>query len=196
VLTKATTKDTSLDAGAMLTPEDSAKLLALLQSLWNGALEDAYSDASDDTGVDISFAVSNAGVKGLLDSLAMRVKNIDDTTRDAIRAAVNTGNEQGWSISQLASTISEGSAFSASRATTIARTESGTAYNRGNVAAYKDSGVVSQVQVMDGDDDPECADADGQTWDLDQAQAEPLQHPNCVRAFAPIVDVAADQEAA
>jgi len=196
VLTKATTKGTGLNADAMLTPEDSAKLLALLQSLWSGALEDAYSDASDDTGVDISFAVSNAGVKGLLDSLATRVKNIDDTTRDAIRAAVNTGNEQGWSISQLASAIGEGSAFSASRATTIARTESGTAYNRGNVAAYKDSGVVSQVQVMDGDDDPECADADGQTWDLDQADANPLAHPQCVRAFAGIVDVAADSEAA
>ncbi|MHB8409833.1 MAG: phage portal protein [Acidiferrobacterales bacterium] len=196
VLTKATTKDIGLNADAMLTPEDSAKLLALLQALWNGALEDAYDDASDDTGVDISFDVSNAGVKALLDSLATRVKNIDDTTRDAIRARVGQANEEGWSIPQLAASLKQDSAFAPARARTIARTESGTAYNTGGVTAYKQSGVVSQVQVMDGDDDPECAEADGQTWDLDQAQAEPLQHPNCVRAFAPIVDVAAGKAAA
>ncbi|MFI5270020.1 MAG: phage minor head protein, partial [Chloroflexota bacterium] len=195
-LTKATTKDIGLDSDGMLTPAESDKLLALLQSLWTGALDDASSDASDDTGVDISFDVSNPKVKDTLAKLTTRVKDIDDTTRDAIRAAVNTANDEGWSIQQLAASIKEDPTFNTARATTIARTESATAYNTGSVLAYRESGVVSQVQVMDGDDDEDCAAANGATWDLDEAEANPTEHPNCTRAFSPIVDVAADQEAA
>lgn len=195
-LAKATTKAIALDAGGMLTPEDSAKLAALLKALWTGALDDASSDASDDTGLDIDFDVSNPKVKDTLDKLATRVKGIDDTTRDAIRTRVSQANDQGWSIQELAAAIKQDAAFAPARATTIARTESATAYNTGTVLAYRQSGVVSQVQVMDGDDDDDCAAANGQTWDLDEAEANPTQHPNCTRAFAPIVDVAADQEAA
>lgn len=195
-LSKATTKAIALDAGGMLTPEESAKLAALLKTLWTGALDDASSDASDDTGVDISFDVSNPKVKDTLDKLATRVKNIDDTTRDAIRAAVSNANDNGLTIQQLATNIKQSAAFNTARATTIARTESATAYNTGTVLAYRQSGVVSQVQVMDGDDDEDCAAANGQTWSLEDAEANPTQHPNCTRAFAPIVDVASDQAAA
>jgi hypothetical protein len=44
---------------------------------------------------------------------------------------------------------------------------------------------VTHVEVSDGDDDDDCADADGQVWTLEEALANPIAHPNCVRSFAP-----------
>lgn len=73
------------------------------------------------------------------------------------------------------------------KAERIARTETGVAYNSSTVDAYRDGGV-SYVLVYDGDYDGECADADGQVWTLDYAEANPLEHPNCVRAFGPVTD--------
>jgi hypothetical protein len=44
---------------------------------------------------------------------------------------------------------------------------------------------VKEVEVLDGDDDEECASANGQIWTLEEASDNPLGHPNCTRAFAP-----------
>ena len=191
VRARASSKAIAFDADRDgLTDGDSQKLSGLLTALWTGALQDAANDAADLTGVDISFDVSNQWVTSLISDLATRVKGIDETTRDAIRQAVDEATAEGQSIGELAWNIQHSGAFSKSRATTIARTESGTAYNRGSLAAYKESGVVQKVYVMDGEDDAGCADANGSTWDLDYADDNPLEHPRCVRAFAPIVDVA------
>jgi len=47
---------------------------------------------------------------------------------------------------------------------------------------------VDAVQVSDGTDfDDACREADGQVWSLDDAAANPLQHPRCTREFAPVL---------
>jgi hypothetical protein len=71
------------------------------------------------------------------------------------------------------------------RADRIARTETANLYNVGTVLASRQAGVT-RVRVLDGDQDEECAAADGQVWDLDYALAHPTAHPNCTRAFVPV----------
>jgi hypothetical protein len=82
---------------------------------------------------------------------------------------------------------------SESRAGLIARTEIANANNLTGTAAYRDSGLVERVEVFDGTEDDACAAADGQIWTLDEADANPIEHPNCQRAFAPVF---ASEEAA
>jgi hypothetical protein len=44
------------------------------------------------------------------------------------------------------------------------------------------------VDVLDGDDDEPCASANGARWTVEEAEANPLGHPNCTRAFSPVVE--------
>jgi hypothetical protein len=73
------------------------------------------------------------------------------------------------------------------RANTIARTEAGFATNHGTVLATKQAGFDS-VDVTDGDSDEECEAANGAVWSIEEALTNALEHPNCVRAFAPHVE--------
>jgi hypothetical protein len=127
-------------------------------------------------------------VQTVLGSLAKNIKAVAETTRDEIRALVGRQAAEGWSAEELAKQIrAKGDVASRSRALTIARTETGQAYNLGAVAAYRVGGVT-HVTVLDGDDDEPCASANGATWTIDEAEQNPLGHPNCTRAFAPIVE--------
>jgi hypothetical protein len=95
--------------------------------------------------------------------------------------------------------------FGEARASTIARTETAIAYNKGAAASYKAEGV-STVLVLDGEgclpeghDDgapapdgergvQDDAQADGQIWTPDEYAELPTGHPNCVRSAAPITE--------
>ncbi|QQE80924.1 phage portal protein [Alicyclobacillus sp. SO9] len=105
--------------------------------------------------------------------------SIPHATRDMIRRHVVSAIKKGESIDELKKGIQEHYAFSDARAETIARTETGFAYNHGTVGG---SGLadVQHVEVFDGDYDPPCADANGSIWTLAYADAHVLQHPNCL----------------
>lgn len=79
------------------------------------------------------------------------------------------------------------------RSETIARTETKIAQNKSSIMAYRTNPVIKGLLVFDGDDcgwtahdDPEKAD--GKQVTFDEADANPLAHPRCVRSFAPIVE--------
>lgn len=128
--------------------------------------------------------------------------NIAETIRAAINAKVSEAIESGWSPQDLTRELS--SLFDASRAETIARAETGFAYNAGSVAIYTDSGQEA-IEVIDGDgclpyghDDSagppsrtpglieEEKLANGQIWYVDDiGMDELLGHPRCVRYFVP-----------
>jgi hypothetical protein len=72
------------------------------------------------------------------------------------------------------------------RAETIARTETALSYNRASVLGYKELGV-EQFLAYDGDDDPECAERNGQTFTADEA-ADIEDHPNGTLVFSPLVE--------
>ena len=76
------------------------------------------------------------------------------------------------------------------RAETIARTETKTAQNKSSARMLTStSEVVEGVIVYDGtDDDDACREANGQVWSFEEALQRPLEHPRCVRSFAPKSD--------
>lgn len=119
---------------------------------------------------------------------------VTESTRQMLRGTVQRALEEGLSPAELRDRIESDFAFSSTRALTIARTETGTAYNRGTIGGYRDSGEVDEVDVVDGDGDEECAAANGQRWTLEEAEADPLAHPNClpgdVLVFAPNLEAA------
>jgi Phage Mu protein F like protein len=166
--------------------DDGGAIAALMKPFHQALIEDAFLDASD-AGVDAAFSLDNPYVQAVLDQLAKQVRGVAETTKDEIRALVAKQAAEGWSIEELQKQIrAKGEIASRSRALTIARTESGHGYNLGAVASYRVGGVT-HVDVLDGDDDPICAEANGARWTLEEAEANPLGHPNCVRAFSPVI---------
>lgn len=187
---EAANKDWHVPDANLITAEEAAKLADLVTAIWSAVLADAAADASALTGVAISGEAGAAIYAATFAGLAERVVGIDATTKAAIRAAVRAANLAGEGMPELAARIAALGEFGPNRAETIARTESGTAYNTLSVAAYRASGVVTTVTVLDGADDGPCADANGSVWTLDEAAKRPLEHPRCVRAFSPIVEMA------
>lgn len=71
----------------------------------------------------------------------------------------------------------------------IARTETGRVQNIGTLNRFGKHDV-EEVTVLD-DEGPAsceaCKLANGQVWSLEKASINELEHPNCVRAFSPII---------
>lgn len=130
----------------------------------------------------------------LLEQVGAQVTGILDTTRQMVRDEVQRGLEAGLGGGALGDALEDAAAFSEYRGELIARTETAIFLNRAATETYRDYGVT-HVTVIDGDGDEECAAADGQTWTLEEADANPIAHPNCVRDFAPIVGEVPEQAA-
>lgn len=151
-------------------------------------------DAAEIIGRSMTITASDqviARVGSYLHSLASTVTN---TTNDGVKGVITD-----WLESETATTSDLQDSLSALfdgysdyRVDMIARTETVTAYNLGAVDQYRDAGI-ELVEVSDGDGDDECAAADGATWTLDEAEADPISHPNCTRTWVPITpDYAGD----
>lgn len=129
----------------------------------------------------------DAVLEKLLRSAGIRIRGISETTRDRVRDVVAKGIADGLSAAELGDRLEQASGlFDELRAETIARTETATVLNEAAVAQYREFGV-DRVLVYDGDDDDACATADGQTWTVEEAEANPIAHPNCTRGFSPLV---------
>lgn len=113
--------------------------------------------------------------------------SIDQSTRDMLRSDLTDMIDQGMTPAEIASELENNYAFSETRSMMISRTETGFAYNRGTLKMYDESNV-KLVYVTDGDYDEDCRAANGQVWGVDYASINALQHPNCVRTFAPCLE--------
>jgi len=145
-------------------------------------------------GVDIAFAQTDPAVVAALAQSSSNIKQITETTRQAVKDLLQYGAEQGWNIDQLVrgdvdhpglrDTVQQ---TYKGRARNISRTELGEAQQICSIERYRGVGV-SQVLVLDnGQEDPDdaCAAINGTTQTLDWARNNLLQHPSCTRAFAP-----------
>jgi len=127
---------------------------------------------------------------------AKRVRGIEESTKRLLGHYLTVADDRGYSVWQIANGV-EADKFPGLKALvaetyrgrheTIARTELGTVANLSAAEAYEESGVVEKVLVLDGHGCEACAQADGQQWNIEEAKRRPLEHPNCVRVFAPIV---------
>lgn len=174
------------DTADALVAEGEATLLGdTLVPLQRALLSDVQGLVLAELGV--QFDLDDAATRDYLRRAASNIGGITSTTREAVRAALIEGQQAGEGIPQLAARLRELSAFNRARAITVARTELGHSTNLSALANYRASGVVVGVRVFDGDYDAACAAMNGRTFSLGQEPAT-LQHPNCRRAFAPIVD--------
>lgn len=140
------------------------------------------------------FDRTDPDVRRLLEVLAEKVADVNDTTRAKVVAVVEEGARRGYPIARIANGYDrEGypgivGVFDEAgevRAETIARTESANLYNGLTLTGYEDLGIPD-VEVMDGIGDAACRRANGSVWPLAKAQANLIAHPNCVRSFAPV----------
>jgi hypothetical protein len=113
------------------------------------------------------------------------ITDIDATTEERVQGIIASGVQAGLSDNEIADQLEP--LFGQDRADLIARTEMSTAWNNGVISALKDAGE-EYVAVSDGDSDEECANADGEYWTIEEAEANPLEHPNCVRDFRPLTE--------
>jgi hypothetical protein len=171
--------------------------------------EDIAFDAADREAeaLDIAFDKRDPFVtRFFTDYIGERIKQLNTTTRDTVTEELHSALEdgKGEGLTELAGRlldkVDNSAALSPSRALMIARTETAIAYNTGSVMAFRQGGV-EYVEVSDGGEDDEghdydcdCAEVDGQIWTLERALAEPVSHPNCVRAFAPADQQEADAD--
>lgn len=132
------------------------------------------------------------------DRVGRAAKNITETTRDTIRDYVTRAVEDGKSIESLTKELADvvtAWGDSGGRAGVIALTESATAWNLSSINGYRDSGLVDEVEILDGlecgfdghDIEGDNPQADGMIVSLDVAEETPLSHPNCQRSWAPLV---------
>lgn len=127
--------------------------------------------------------------------LGERIVSLDATTKDKVVAGLRrtladaddeiTPFDLGTAVYDTVAEQFDG--FARYRADTIARTETAIEFNHGNVLGMHQAGVQN-VEVHDGDDDEECAAANGQVWPVSYALANPVAHPNCSRAFSPVLE--------
>lgn len=127
----------------------------------------------------------DAVVGRILREAGKRITGITDTTREDIQKLLLQGLEQGLSPAELGDLIENATTFDEYRAELIARTETAIAYNEATTASYEEYGVT-QVEVVDGDQDDVCADANGQVWSMEEAYSNPIGHPQCTRDFLPV----------
>lgn len=119
------------------------------------------------------------GVKAITDNLRDDIVKIvgealekEQVTRDDIERAIRE---------QIAT-------WADSKAETIALTEATRAYNLGTLEVAREVGTES-VYVTDGHDhDEPCIEADGQTWTIEFAIDNLIEHPRCRRAFIPVTE--------
>lgn len=121
---------------------------------------------------------------------AIQKYRLDAALRDALHEVVEDGISKGYGYAEIRADLD---AFLADeipgRALTIARTETGFAYNAGALAGYAAQGV-EKVIVHDGQEPNSCSDCaalEGAEWTVEEAAADPLGHPNCSRAFEPLI---------
>jgi HK97 family phage portal protein len=160
---------------------------ALYNRFYPLILRHSWNDAAAELGIELAFDLENKWVKEVLDDLAKAIVGIAETTREEVRSLVAKQAEEGWSIDELAAEIRKlKEVHSTARARTIARSETAIAYNKGSLAGYREAGV-EKVEVFDGDEHEPCRSANGSIWTIEQAEAEPLCHPNGTRSFAAVV---------
>ena len=154
------------------------------------AFESGVTLGAQRVGVESDFALMRPEVTRYLDQVVTPFsEKISAGLSNRIRTQLALGFQSGESLAELTKRVrTVFKSAKESRARLIARTESARAHNIGTTNQYKASRVVKAVEVSDGSEfDLPCQIADGQTWALDTAKANPIQHPNCIRAFLPIV---------
>lgn len=178
---------------------ETEKLSKIVKSAAVDIAGSTYASVESTLGITAAFDLNSRNTKVMLDAIGNRVKGTNAESLDRLRSTVLRGVNEGMGPDALARELVgqlKGWAgfedLKRSRATTIARTETANAYSLSSLSAYESSGIIKDVICMDapdcgwnGHNAPELANGTVRT--IAEARAQPLSHPNCIRAFAPKV---------
>jgi SPP1 gp7 family putative phage head morphogenesis protein len=167
------------------------------EAKWNTAMgstvKPALAGVGEMVGTHIEQVMANKAslgstAKRVVDRMLMRgaarVTRINETTREGLRKLLADAIARGLSPAEAGDLVESWSGFDEYRAERIARTELMFAYNGAALESYGTLGV-GQVQAIDGDDDPECAERNGQVYSV--ADASLIEdHPNGTLDWVPI----------
>ena len=177
---------------------EDEELRKALEAWWHNVSEVAFADIGAVLGADLTWSVSNPYLQDLFNMLGYRVRDINETTRQAIETIVRESLIDGTTIPDLADQLRDvvEEAYRG-RAENIARTESQLAYNSASQRAYQASGQVTRVRMHDGVDCESKAGSDGLTCPqrnglvvnvADMGRHIEAEHPRGTLAFSPILD--------
>ncbi|MBX3056918.1 MAG: phage portal protein [Anaerolineae bacterium] len=156
------------------------EVVELSWSLWNLELES--------TAV---FDINDPAVTNTLLQAGVFIRDMGETTRNELAAYLQEAYRDGRPIEEMARRVRELITETyKNRARAIARTEIGRAQNQAGHERYRSAGV-QHVEVFDNGFDNShefCRRVAGKTVTLEWSQRNPLQHPNCVRAFGAVFD--------
>lgn len=170
--------------------DTEAEIKTITIALAGAAYQSGFELAERRVGISLDFNLARPQVQAFLDNTVTPFsENIGRNLSNRIRRTLAKGIMQGEPLAKLTGRISKVfDGVERSKALQIARTESARAHNVGTIDGYEQSKVVRAVSVDDGEDfDIPCSQANGATWTLAEAKKNPIEHPNCVRSFSPIV---------
>jgi SPP1 gp7 family putative phage head morphogenesis protein len=156
------------------------KLIRLTFPLYVAAVDRGGTSVMSELGAEAAFDRLAPNVSARLAQLTRKIVRIDDTIEKQLRESLVEGIKAGESIPELAKRVSGVMDASKSRATTIARTETGSAFTSGRVEGMRQAGVSKQEWLTAHDqfvrDSHEPLD--GQVRALDEAFDNGLMYPN------------------
>lgn len=120
----------------------------------------------------------------ILRTVGRRIAGINDTTRDEIGRLIGEGFAQGLAPIAVADLIEAATTFDDARAELIARTETALVYNEAAIQSFREFGV-EKVEAIDGDEDDECAERNGQVFAIEEALSI-TDHPNGTLDWSPV----------
>lgn len=183
--------DEEWTADDFVKPEDGAALETLLKRYYLEVLTASWDIFNIALESGIQFDENDPNVTRILGMAGGQVKDILETTRQEVAKLLQTANEEGWSVDQIAKGVRDLVVETyKNRAKTIARTELGTAQNEGALDRFEKAGSKNVLVFDNGltDDDEPCQLANGAVWSIEKARANPLEHPNCTRAYGALFD--------
>lgn len=163
------------------------RFLRISEAPIGAALTLGANEAALTLGVATSYAIpaSEEAIAYLTTHLNALGVGIENTTIAEVRAVLTDTLRSGASAAETRAALDKlFDGYADWRKDRIARTETRAAYNLGSLKQYRDAGV-SMVYVIDGDIDNVCAEWNGRTVPLAEAEGSPLGHPNCRRTWVP-----------
>jgi len=113
------------------------------------------------------------------DRLSFLLPEFERVTKEKVGSLVSNALDK----KQLKDSIADAYATSDEREQLISKTENAVIGNITRIKAAKESSLIVAVLVSDGDGCTICSTIDGQIWSLEEAESNPIQHPNCIRQF-------------
>lgn len=141
----------------------------------------AFEQAKEQVGKVLTFDFVHSGVKQDLEEAAgIRIKSIEESTRQLLAKQLSQAYANAESVPKWMGRIQTVMDIPDWRADMIARTETSFAFNKANLSAYEQAGVVKvrYLAVLDNRTCPTCAGDSEKTFDLVDAPSLP-RHPRC-----------------